>query len=314
MLPFVAAHASGDGDLCSGPLGTVFCAGVRALKAPTPATRAERMESAVESVDLDTLRRMKAVYPTEFNAPDLLARAAGRYVARDFAEVPVVRQRAMLDFLIDAVGDMASPAVSRQVGAIAGSDRPEAREILENLFARGATARNVDFNYGDHCHASADVACPTLALLLEHGLDANRHSRFERTFLREALARVHFVDAKTLLDHGADPDLEDPTSGTGGLAALLADCPPAPVEQGGSTHDRSCWNRTRAAIVFLAAHGAHLNGGATRSDACWTLYDQAEVSRDDAAIDLLKSLHADAAAGDSCRARARQARDAALAH
>jgi hypothetical protein len=39
------------------------------------------------------------------------------------------------------------------------------------------------------------------------------------------------------------------------------------------------------------------------------LQDQAEVSRDDAAIDLLKSLHADPAAGDRCRAQARQRRD-----
>jgi hypothetical protein len=306
VLPALSAHASGDGDLCAGPVNAAFCAGVLALKALTPATRAERMESAVMRVDVDTLRRMKAVYPTEFNASDLLALAAGRYVARDFAGVPVARQREMLDFLVDAVGDMASPAIVKQIGFVACSDRPEAREVLEILFARGATARDVEFNYRDNCHSAADVVCGTLGLLLEHGLDANRHGRFERILLREALAREHFVDAQALLDHGADPKLEDVTPGAGGLVDLLVDCPPATPMPNGTLRDRGCWNRTRAAIVFMAAHGADIDGAPAGSVACWTLQDQAEVSRDDAALELLKSLHADPAAGDRCRARARQ--------
>lgn len=309
MLPFVSAHADSTGDLCSGPVKAAFCAGVLALKALTPATRAERLQSAVMRVDLDALKHMKEVYPTEFDAPGLLALAAGRYVARDFPDVPVARQRAMLDFLIDAVGDMGSPAIARQIGYTASSDRPEAREILENLFARGATARNVDFDYADDCPSSADVPCATLGLLLEHGLDANRHGRLERLLLRQALDRSHFVDARTLLDHGADPNLEDAGSGSSGLVGFLDDCPPADAAASGSTHDRRCWNRTRAAITLLAAHGADVNGSPAGSDACWTLQDQAEVSRDDAALDLLKALHADPAAGDRCRAKARQRRD-----
>jgi len=309
MLPFLPARADGTGDLCSSPVKAAFCASVLALKALTPATRAERMQSAVMRVDLDALKRMKEVYPAEFDAPGLLALGAGRYVARDFPDVPVARQRAMLDFLIDAVGDMASPAIARQIGYTASSDRPEAREILENLFARGATARDVDFAYADNCPSSADVACGTLALLLEHGLDANRHARFERILLREALDRSHFIDARTLLDHGADPNLEDASSGSSGLVGLLVDCPPASAATGGSTRDRGCWNRTRAAITLLAANGADVNGTPAGSEACWTLQDQAEVSRDAAALDLLKSLHADAAAGDRCRAQARQRRD-----
>ncbi len=309
MLPLVSAHADGTGGLCSGPVNAAFCAGVLALKALTPATRAERMQAAVMRVDIDTLKRMKEVYPTEFDAPDLLALAAGRYVARDFPDVPLARQRAMLDFLIDAVGDMASPAIARQIGFTASSDRPEAREILENLFARGATARDVEFAYADNCPSSADVACATLGLLLEHGLDPNRHGRFERVLLRQALDRSHFIDARTLLDHGADPNLEDASSGSSGLVDLLVDCPPANAAASGSTRDRGCWNRTRAAIILLAAHGADVDGTPASSDACWTLQDQAEVSRDAAAIDLLKSLHADPAAGDRCRARARQRRD-----
>ncbi len=168
MLPFVSAHADGTGNLCSGPVKAAVCAGVLALKALTPATRAERMQSAVMRVDLDTLKRMKEVYPTEFDAPGLLALAAGRYVAHDFPDIPAARQRAMLDFLIEAVGDMASPAIARQIGTTASSDRPEAREILDNLFARGATARDVSFSYADNCRSSADVACATLGLLLVH--------------------------------------------------------------------------------------------------------------------------------------------------
>ncbi len=313
-LAAACAHASGDGDLCSGPINAVFCAGVLALQALTPASRAERMQSAVKRVDLDALRRMKAAYPAEFDAPGLLALAAGRYVARDFADTPVARQREMLDFLIDSVGDMASPAIAKQIGYVAYSDRPEAREILANLFARGATARGVDFSYRDNCVLSADMACGTLELLLEHGLDANGHSRFDRSLLRTALDRGHFVDARALLDHGADPNLDDMTTSSSGLVGLLVDCPPANPVRSGSAYDRSCWSRTRTAIVFLAAHGADLNAGAGTGDPCWTLQDQAEVSRDDAALELLKSLHADPAAGDRCRAHARQAGGAEPAH
>ena len=126
--------------------------------------------------------------------------------------------------------------------------------------------------------------------------------------LREALERGHFIDAQALLDHGANLDLADPASESSGLVDVLVACPPTPI---GSARDRECWSRTRAAIVFLSAHGADVDSVPAGSAACWTLYDQADVTSDVDGLALLKSLHADPAAGDRCRVQARQAREAA---
>ncbi len=196
----VPALAFAGDNVCGGPLGAAFCGVIRAI---TPKSPEEKMESAVDEADLGALKRLKASHPADFHAERLFNHAAYDSIGEEFPSIPLQRWRDILDFLGDSIGNLDTPAISMEIGQLADTGRPRARLALEVLFSHGASARATTINYGLACRDNAQDRCDVLALLLEHGLDPNLHAPEEAPLLRSALQRNRHGDVEMLVAHGA---------------------------------------------------------------------------------------------------------------
>ena len=197
----VPVQAFADDNICGGPFGTVFCAVVRAI---TPKSPEERMESAVDQADLGALKRLKASDPGDFHAERLFMHAAYDSIGTERPSIPAQRWRNIMDFLCDSISNLDTPDIAMEIGQLADTGQPRARLALEALFAHGASARATTIRYPLACREDARDRCDLLGLLLDHGMDPNLHAPAEYPMLRLALQRNRHGDVEMLVAHGAD--------------------------------------------------------------------------------------------------------------
>jgi len=197
------AHASNDGQLCSGPLGLVVCGAVMAVTAVDtlkPRSWADRMEEAARAGNVTDLKLLMTNHPGSADALKLLTLAVGGY-----ANDPAAPERwlEMFDFLLESGVDVADPRMARMLETIASKSIGAGRiNALNVWFTRGVSARGVSL--ASRTIGWGPEGPGVIRLLVQHGADPNYRRPGQPLPVVEALSTHNEATARLLIELGAE--------------------------------------------------------------------------------------------------------------
>lgn len=313
-----SARASNDGKLCEGP-GILLCAplflGVEVTKALTPKTPSEQLWSAIETGDLDSVKRLIKLGDPMQDPVTVLKSAAANYLGSDdrfddpkkiLARFHVIQY--LLDEVVDVSAEKGTPYLQMTIERYSKYSSPPEKTwpqrlaLAKLLFAHGASAKAVVLSDCEDCATDNEF----LPLMVAHGANPDSRSRINPALLDILLSRDKFDAAQRLVRLGADPN----GSGWGGrsmlceiarrcdVKAMRARLSPQRFEAESASCIAQSTARTAYAIQQL---GADPNGRATAVVHCVTPYEMARAVENDPLAETLLKLGASPDYAERCR-------------